>query len=315
MELEVYARRAAKYRAQVEAELDRLIPAPELDSDMPALLRRAMRYSLLAGGKRLRPVLLLAVSDMLGGAEGALSCACALEMIHTYSLIHDDLPGMDDDTLRRGRPTCHVAFGEGQAILAGDGLLTRAFESVLADALSRPPEAALRQVRALKRIADAAGCGGMVAGQCADLACERAGSAGYGDIIAPGGAPGADVMLSYIHYRKTARLLMAPFEAACELTGADEDMCARLMRFAEPFGLLFQVVDDYLDVCGDSAALGKSVGKDEHSGKLTYVTLNGVEGTLAIRDELALKARRALGDIPDDGFLAGALEAMARRDR
>ncbi len=315
MEREVYATRARAYRAQVEAELDRLIPAPELDSDMPALLRRAMRYSLLAGGKRLRPVLLLAACDLLGGAEGALSCACALEMIHTYSLIHDDLPGMDNDTLRRGRPTCHVAFGEGQAILAGDGLLTRAFESVLADALGRSPEAALRELRALHRIADAAGCGGMIAGQCADLACERAGTAGYGDIVSPGVAPGADAMLSYIHYRKTARLLMAPFEAACELAGADEDMRARLMRFAEPFGLLFQVVDDYLDACGDSAALGKSVGKDAGSGKLTYVTLLGIPGTLAMRDELACKARRALDDIPDDGFLAGALEAMAKRDR
>lgn len=315
MNREEYARREGEYRARVEAELDGLIPPPEVESDMPALLRQAMRYSLLAGGKRLRPVLMLAVCDMLGGAEGALSCACALEMIHTYSLIHDDLPGMDNDTLRRGRPTCHVAFGEGQAILAGDGLLTRAFEIVLGDALTRQPEAALREVRALERIADAAGCGGMIAGQCADLACERAGGAGYGGIVSPGGAPDAGAMLSYIHYRKTARLLMAPFEAACELCGADEDARAALMRFAEPFGLLFQVVDDYLDVRGDSAELGKSVGKDASSGKLTYVTLNGIEGTLAIRDELAGKARRALNDIPDDGYLACALDAMTTRVR
>ena len=153
----------------------------------------------------------------------------------------------------------------------------------------------------------------MVAGQCADLACERRGGQTKGVVTDEDTGP--DEMLAYIHRRKTARMLMAPFEAACELTGADDDMRARLMRFAEPFGLLFQVVDDYLDACGDSAALGKSVGKDASSGKLTYVSLYGIERTLEIRDELAGQARMALKDIPDGGFLAWELETMARRDR
>lgn len=314
MTQEEYTLKARDYRAAIEAELERLLPEPGAASGIPALLAGSMRYSLLAGGKRLRPMLLLAAVDMLGGGEGALVCACALEMIHTYSLIHDDLPGMDGDTLRRGKPTSHVVYGEGQAILAGDGLLTHAFECVLSDACARGGQAALREMRALRRIASAAGCGGMVAGQCADLACERRGGQGYEGIVSEAGAPAAD-MLSYIHRRKTARMLMAPFEAACELAGADEDMRGRLMRFAEPFGLLFQVVDDYLDACGDSAALGKSVGKDATSGKLTYVSLYGIKRTLEIRDELANQARAALRDIPDGGFLACELEAMARRDR
>lgn len=313
MTQEEYARRARAYREEIEAGLERLLPEGGSNEGIPALLNGSMRYSLLAGGKRLRPVLLLAAADMLGGGEGALTCACALEMIHTYSLIHDDLPGMDNDTLRRGRPTNHVVYGEGQAILAGDGLLTYAFECVLRDACARDADAALRELRALKRIAEAAGCGGMVAGQCADLACERRGGQTKGVVTDEDTGP--DEMLAYIHRRKTARLLMAPFEAACELAGADDDMRARLMRFAEPFGLLFQVVDDYLDACGDSAALGKSVGKDASSGKLTYVSLYGIERTLEIRDELAGQARRALEDIPDGGFLAWELETMARRDR
>jgi geranylgeranyl diphosphate synthase type II len=314
MTQEEYSRRASAYRDEVEVGLRRLLPEPG-EGEIPALLAKAMRYSLLAGGKRLRPVLLMAAADMLGGGEGALTCACALEMIHTYSLIHDDLPGMDGDTLRRGKPTNHVVFGEGQAILAGDGLLTYAFECVLSDAAKRGDSAALREMRALGRIASAAGCGGMVAGQCADLACERAAGQSYVGIVRPDEVAPAQDMLLYIHRRKTARMIMAPFEAACELAGADEAVRGAMMRFAEPFGLLFQVVDDYLDACGDSAALGKSVGKDASSGKLTYVSLYGVERTLALRDELVAQARAALCGIPNSGFWACELEAMAYRDR
>lgn len=309
-----YLKKTAEYRETIECELRRLLPEPG-KSAIPALLAESMRYSLLAGGKRLRPVLLLAAADMLGGGEGASVCACALEMIHTYSLIHDDLPAMDGDTLRRGKPTNHVVFGDGQAILAGDGLLTYAFECVLGDAVKRGDAAALREMRALERIASAAGCGGMVAGQCADLACERAGEDGYKGVVKPNVDASAREMLAYIHERKTARMIMAAFEAACELAGAGEDTRMKLMRFAEPFGLLFQVVDDYLDVCGDSAALGKHVGKDAESGKLTYITLYGVERTLMMRDDLKRQAGEALKSIPDSGFLACALEEMACRDR
>ena len=186
---------------------------------------------------------------------------------------------------------------------------------MLGDAVKRGGEAALREMRALERIASAAGCGGMVAGQCADLACERAGEDGYKGIVKPNVDASAREMLAYIHERKTARMIMAAFEAACERAGVGEDTRMKLLRFAEPFGLLFQVVDDYLDVCGDSAALGKHVGKDAESGKLTYITLYGVERTLMMRDDLKRQAGEALKSIPDSGFLACALEEMACRDR
>ncbi len=315
MTREEYIQKTNEYRTAIEAELNRLLPEKGR-GDIPALLRNSMRYSLLAGGKRLRPVLLLAACDMLGGGEGALTCACALEMIHTYSLIHDDLPAMDNDTLRRGKPTNHVAFGEGQAILAGDGLLTYAFECVLSDALKRSGADAIREIKALKCIADAAGCSGMIAGQCADLACERTdGKDTYQDIVRTGSECSAREMLAYIHHRKTARMIMAAFEAACELTDADTQTYTKLMKFAEPFGMLFQVVDDYLDACGDSAALGKNVGKDAASGKLTYITLYGIERTLTMRDDLVRQARTALNSIPDSDYLAYALDDMACRER
>ena len=295
-----------EYAKMVEERFEALLPATEKDSfalgSMPGLLVDSMRYSLLAGGKRLRPAMLLAACEMLGGdVDEALDCACALEMIHTYSLIHDDLPGMDNDELRRGKPTNHVVYGVGQAILAGDGLLNLAYEVMLANA-ARHPAHLDRHLAAISEIARGAGVTGMIAGQVADLYAE--GRTGFGE-----------EMLTYIHLGKTAAMFRGAMRGGARLAGADEKTVNALSEYADAFGLLFQVVDDYLDACGDSAALGKSVGKDASSGKLTYVSLYGIERTLEIRDELAGQARRALEDIPDGGFLAWELETMARRDR
>ena len=265
--------------------------------DVPEPLISAMRYSLLAGGKRLRPGLLLATMETLGAdwREG-LPYACALEMIHTYSLIHDDLPGMDNDTLRRGKPTSHVVFGEGQAILAGDGLLSEAFELMLRYA--RPLE---KDIRAMREIGFAAGARGMVAGQCMDLLCEKEKRQGEAE-------------LGFIHMNKTARMLIAPVRAGAILAGADEETLSKFTAFARPFGLLFQVTDDLLDVAGDTAALGKHTGKDAEEGKLTYVTYYGVEGARDKARALQKRASEALDGLEcDTGYFRGLLDGMIER--
>ena len=274
------------YAERVNTRLDALVPQlPEGSCDirdgMPWLLAEAMRYSLLAGGKRLRPAMLLMAVDMLGGdVDAALDIACCVEMIHTYSLIHDDLPGMDNDTLRRGRPTNHVVFGEGQAILAGDGLLNCAFERMLACALRHPDEAEA-YLRAIAEIAQGAGVTGMIAGQVMDLYCEREHSADKN-------------ALEYIQLNKTARMFMHPLRAAGHLAHAGEAALEALTRYGRAFGLLFQATDDLLDVVGTSAEVGKTLGKDAESGKLTCVTLEGVEATRARVQALHAEAVDAL---------------------
>ena len=230
---------------------------------IPAKLFEAMDYSLSAGGKRLRPVLLLAACDTLGGnVEEALPFACALEMIHTYSLIHDDLPAMDNDDLRRGRPTNHKVFGEGMAILAGDGLLSAAMELMLRAAVRMSD---MRGVRAAEAIARHAGVTGMVAGQVMDVTGE-------------GSTPTLE-KVDYIHRHKTADLLTAPIEAGFILAGADDKTVAAGCEYGVNLGLAFQMVDDLLDVEGDAAILGKTPGKDAAEGKLTWVAVKGVEQT------------------------------------
>ncbi len=262
------------------------IPEPRSEGvaapgQMPALLSRSMRYSLCAGGKRLRPAMLLAAVDMLGGdAEDALDFACAVEMIHTYSLIHDDLPGMDDDTLRRGRPTNHVVFGEGQAILAGDGLLNCAFETMLAASAARLDRAA-DCLLAIREIATGSGVTGMVAGQVLDLACERDGVGGIPELEA-------------IQYGKTACMFVYPLRAAVRLAGGGEADLAALGAYGRAFGLLFQATDDLLDVVGTVENMGKTLGKDAASGKLTCVSAYGVEGTRARVEMLHAEAIGAL---------------------
>ena len=240
------------YKARLEAYLESL-PF----SGAPDTLKSAMRYSLLAGGKRLRGCLLLAACELTGGdTEAALPFAAALEMIHAYSLIHDDLPAMDNDTLRRGKPTNHVVYGEAVAILAGDGLLTHAFEVMAA---SKHPKA----FSALREIAGAAGVGGMLAGQTLDVTME-------------GSAPN-QALVEQIHRGKTAALLTAPLTAGLILGGAGDAAIEAGRAYGFHLGMAFQIVDDLLDLEGDPALMGKTLGKDAAEGKLTWPACVGAE--------------------------------------
>ena len=237
-----------------------------------------MRYSLLAGGKRIRPVLALATAEALGHElDDLLPLAAAIELIHTYSLIHDDLPAMDDDQLRRGQPTCHVAFGEDVAILAGDGLFAEAMRLV-AERQTGPPD---RELAALGQLVDAAGVGGMVGGQYLDVTEAD-------DLDAAG--------LRRIHELKTGRLIAASVECVLLWTGMDPAVTIAYRRFAAELGVLFQIVDDILDVTGDEAALGKPQGSDERQGKRTYVSVFGLERARELAAEAHAKARAALAE-------------------
>ena len=268
-----------EYRRTAERALT---PMLESLGDIPERLLEAMRYSLEAGGKRLRPVMLLAACEMAGGdPETALPFACAMEMIHTYSLIHDDLPAMDDDDLRRGKPTNHKVFGEGMAVLAGDGLLNAAAELMARAALRFTDN---RGIRAMEIILRHAGVTGMIAGQTADMTSE-------------GQEPRED-LLTYIHSHKTADLLEAPMEAGLALAGADEETCRLGRDYGYHLGLAFQMTDDLLDVTGDPALLGKKTGADAEQNKMTWVTLRGVEGTQKDAEEQAELAVRAVDRMP-----------------
>ncbi|MBQ3575623.1 MAG: polyprenyl synthetase family protein [Clostridia bacterium] len=279
-----------EYAQIVNERLENIFPVAEENSfaegEMPELLARSMRYSLLAGGKRLRPSMLLAAVDMLGGDTAkALDFACAVEMIHSYSLIHDDLPGMDNDVLRRGMPTNHVVFGVGQAILAGDGLLNAAFEVMLAAALKDGANSR-RYLEAVNEIAVGAGTSGMIGGQVMDLYCER-------------NAVEDEKALSFVQRGKTACMFIYPLRAAGRLAGANEEEIDALSRYGEAFGRVFQATDDLLDVVGDSEEVGKTLGKDAEQGKLTMVSLYGVDKTREfVNAELkkALDALKVFGD-------------------
>ena len=286
----------AVHRRRVEDALAAALPDPgEAGGDCPGRLASAMRYSLLGGGKRLRPVLCLMAAEACGAPwREAISAACALEMVHTYSLIHDDLPAMDDDDLRRGRPTCHKAFDEATAILAGDGLLTLAFELVAGG--TKPAAAAAECVRIL---AAASGPSGMVGGQMADLEAEdRAGE----------GLDGSASELEAIHRRKTGALLRAPLEMGAVIAGAPDAWREALAQYGRAVGLAFQIVDDVLDVEGDEAKLGKRVGKDSGHGKWTYPRFLGVEGSRAKARQLAHEAVAALAPLEANG---GRLRELA----
>ena len=288
-------------RLRVDDALGRFVPgvAPGAAADCPPRLAEAMRYSLLGGGKRLRPVLCLLAAEACGGdPEAAIPAACALEMVHTYSLIHDDLPSMDDDDLRRGRPTCHRAFDEATAVLAGDGLLTLAFEIVARH--TRPAGAALACVIAL---AEGSGPIGMVAGQMADLEAE-----GRDDPTV--------AALEAIHRRKTGALLRASLKMGGIVAGASEPVLQALIQYGHAVGLAFQIVDDLLDVEGDEAKLGKRVNKDSGLGKWTYPGLLGVAGSRARAKALAEEAAAALAPLGDRGTTLRALAMdLLERDR
>ncbi|KAG0537068.1 hypothetical protein BDA96_03G116000 [Sorghum bicolor] len=252
----------------------------------PEVLRESMRYSVLAGGKRLRPALAIAACELVGGpAAAAVPVACAVEMMHTASLIHDDMPCMDDDPLRRGRPSNHVAFGEPTALLSGDALLALAFEHV-ARASAGAGVPADRALRAVLELGSAAGVGGIAAGQVADMASQGA-SSGSVSLAA----------LEYIHVHKTARLVEAAAVSGAVVGGGGDGEVERVRRYAHFLGLLLQVVDDVLDVTATSEQLGKTAGKDAAAGKATYPRLMGMEGARAYMGELLAKAEAEL-----DGF-------------
>jgi geranylgeranyl diphosphate synthase type II len=257
-------------RLAVDAHLDRLMPAETLQ---PPSIHKAMRYSVFAGGKRIRPILCLETARIFDAdVSQAFYPACAIEFIHTYSLIHDDLPALDNDDLRRGKPTCHKQFGEATAILAGDALLTLAFETIAAS-----PAPADRRVSIVTEIAIAAGTlNGMVGGQVADLEAE-------GRQVGP-------ETLEYIHRSKTAALIRASIASGALSAGAPPDDLARLRRFGELIGWAFQVTDDLLDVEESSAALGKTAGKDIAQQKATYPAVFGLPRSHQIANELANKA-------------------------
>jgi geranylgeranyl diphosphate synthase type II len=293
-----------RQREVIDHALRAWLPAPPA---CPPLLAEALNYSLDAGGKRLRPILALAAADAIVSASGpvagaapssaegqalALPAACAIELIHTYSLIHDDLPAMDDDTLRRGRPTLHVVYGDGMAILAGDGLLTEAFAL-----LAREPcagadgELARRKLRVIERIATAAGAQGMVGGQAVDLE-----AAGTTEI--PGRTrPSLDARgLQAMHAMKTGALIRASAVAGAIMAGGSDTQVAAVDRFAAEVGLVFQIVDDILDVEGAPEQLGKTAGKDAADDKPTYPSLVGLEASKRLAAEGIARAQQVLAD-------------------
>ena len=264
-------------RVEIEAALAAALPAPP---DCPSVVAEAMRYSVTAGGKRLRPILCLAAAEAVGGDRSmAMPAACAIELIHTYSLIHDDLPAMDNDTLRRGRPTLHVVAGEGMAILAGDGLLTEAFALLARMPATIDPAIVSRKLRVSGVVAVAAGATGMVGGQALDLGGSSAMNADS---------------LRVMHSKKTAALIRAAAVAGAIMGGAADAIVDRVDAAAADFGLAFQIVDDILDVEGHSVQLGKTAGKDAAAGKPTYPALYGVDAARTMAAECLERAERAL---------------------
>ena len=264
----------ARQQKAVEAALDRWVPG---EDENPSTIHKAMRYSLFAGGKRVRPLLAMAAAEAVSDAPGGIeSCACALEMIHTYSLIHDDLPALDNDDLRRGRPTCHKVFGDAMAILAGDALLTLAFE-----VLSKLDADAERRVELVRELATASGTvGGMIGGQVNDIEGE-------------GKRPTAH-LLDSIHRAKTGALLRASVRMGAIYAGADAAQLAALTAFGEHVGLAFQIVDDILDVEQSSEALGKTAGKDAAQNKITFPAVYGIERSREMAEEERMAAHLAL---------------------
>ncbi len=269
----------ADKREAVNTELDRLLSA----STVPDRLAAAMRYSVTAGGKRLRPILCIATCEAIGkqgaGSDKALTVACSLEMIHSYSLIHDDLPAMDDDTVRRGKPTCHVAFDEATAILAGDSLLTLAFQTLSFEAGLADPESAAKWLKIIDLIAAAAGGSGMVGGQLLDMAAE-----GHSVDLE---------QLQRMQRMKTGALILASVRAGAMLADADAQQIDHLNSYASNIGQAFQIADDILNVEGDPSRLGKAVGSDAARNKTTYPSLLGLDASKTLAREkidLALNA-------------------------
>ncbi|MGE3275272.1 MAG: polyprenyl synthetase family protein [Vicinamibacterales bacterium] len=297
-----------RLRADVETFLVASLPAPP---DCPPVLAEAMRYSVTAGGKRLRPVLTLSAAEAIAAAGGgdpaeavrlALPAATAIELIHTYSLIHDDLPAMDDDVLRRGRPTLHVVHGEGMAILAGDALHSQAFALLARDPAGDDPDLVARKLRTIAIVAGAAGPAGMAGGQAIDL-----------DAVTPRPdgtrpAPLDAAALEAMHASKTGALIRAAVVAGAVMAGGTDAMIAAADRYAAEIGLAFQIVDDLLDVEAASETLGKTAGKDEAAGKPTYPALFGLEPSRAMAAACVTRAEAAL---EAGGLTGGHLRDLA----
>jgi len=272
------ATRGAAYPEHLRADVERYLESLRFSTEVAAAgLEEAMRYSLLAGGKRIRPVLALASADALGRDPAwVLPLAAAIELIHTYSLIHDDLPAIDNDEMRRGRPTCHRAFGEDVAILAGDGLYAEAFNLLLSQQGGDPADV----LAAARELATATGVQGMVGGQYLDVT---------------GTAPAGPAGLRKLHELKTGRLIAASIECVLLLAGGQQsDTLTRFRAFSSELGVLFQIVDDILDVTGSQELLGKQQGSDERLGKRTYVTEFGLDGARRLAVESHERAREAL---------------------
>jgi geranylgeranyl pyrophosphate synthase len=279
--------------SRAEQGIDRLLPEA---SEPSARLHGAMRYSMQAGGKRLRPVLVLAASGLFGDRRAdPVAAAVAVECVHTYSLVHDDLPCMDDDDLRRGRPTAHRAFDEATALLAGDALLTRAF-AILAESYAPDLAAAL-----VRELADAAGSRRLIAGQMEDLLAE--------------GRGGADpALLRFIHLNKTAAMIEASLVMGGLCGGAPQDAAGGLRGAGRQLGLAFQIIDDVLDATSDTATLGKTAGKDARAGKATFVSVHGIDAARAMARELSDGAVGALRALPGDtSFLVALAGSLLSR--
>ncbi len=287
MDIQLYLSESKKL---VDQCLERLLP-PE--DEIPPTIHKAMRYSVFAGGKRVRPILVLASGESLGGKrEVLLQLGACIEMMHTYSLIHDDLPALDNDDLRRGLPTCHKVFGDAMAILAGDALMTRSYQ-ILAD-LPEIPDAV--RIGIIRELAVATGTvGGMIGGQVVDLESE--------------GKPITRGLLEYIHDSKTGALLRACVRCGALAAGAGEKESEALAQFGRKIGRVFQIVDDILDVTSSSEVLGKTAGKDAKVKKATYPALYGIEASRKRAEELASSA---LKDIGDFGEKADALRSLAK---
>jgi geranylgeranyl diphosphate synthase type II len=297
-----FAAQLRGYQERVEAGLNRLLPAP---GTRPSRLHEAMRYAALGGGKRIRPILTLAAAERCGTESGSrrrepvdpLPAAVAIECIHTYSLVHDDLPAMDNDDLRRGRPTAHRQFDEATALLAGDALLTFGFQ-LIGRHYAHAPAAAAALTR---EIADAAGSEHLIGGQMEDLLAEKRTDLGPGD-------------LEYIHLNKTAALLTASLVAGGICGGGSDAELLALRTVGRNLGLAFQIMDDVLDATADSETLGKTAGKDARADKMTYVKLHGIDASRRLALEHSQAAIDALARLADDdGFLTTLVESLAER--
>ena len=302
-DLEAYL---ARRPPRVEAALDALVPREDV---FPGIVHNAMRYSVFAGGKRLRPLLVIASAEAVGGAvEPVMPTACAVELIHTYSLIHDDLPSMDNSAIRRGRPTCHVVFGEAVAVLAGDALHALAFELL---AQTPTPVSPVTVARVIREIAQSIGTAGMVGGQVLDLLGER-----RPNLPTIPSWPGeAGVAVHDIHVRKTAALIRACVRAGAMLSGASPEALEALSRYGQRTGLAFQIIDDVLDEVGEAARLGKEVQRDAIAAKLTYPAVHGVAESRAIAAALTGEAVQALEPLGERGrLLAELAQWLLHRD-